>query len=141
MSHTGVTVIVCREEHTLEFLGNGSYLPSCNYRERIFHTGPPCLFMNPKHWSCLDGAKFFCLFLLWLCINVLRDVGECCKSVPLDRTGSYIFISINITRILACIVQVDAFYYQSLSWYICVVMVVCCWFSSKLCISCVELEY
>ena len=53
-------------------------------------------------------AKFFCLFL-WLCINVLRDVGECCESVPLDRTGSYISISINITRILVCVVQVDAF--------------------------------
>ena len=53
-------------------------------------------------------AKFFCLFL-WLCINVLHDVGECCESVPLDRTGSYISISINITKILACVVQVDAF--------------------------------
>ena len=61
-------------------------------------------------------AKFFCLFLLWLCINVLCNVGECCESVPLDHTGSYISISINITRILACVVQVDAFYYQSLSW-------------------------
>ena len=53
-------------------------------------------------------AKFFCLFL-WLCINVLRDFGECCESVPLDRTGSYVSISINITKILACVVQVDAF--------------------------------
>ena len=53
-------------------------------------------------------AKFFCLFL-WLCINVLCDIGECCESVPLDRTGSYISISINITRLLACVVQVDAF--------------------------------
>ena len=53
-------------------------------------------------------AKFFCLFL-WLCINVLHDVGECCESVPLDCTGSYVSISINITRILACVVQVDAF--------------------------------
>ena len=53
-------------------------------------------------------AKFFCLFL-WLCINVLHDIGECCESVPLDRTGSYISISINITKILACVVQVDAF--------------------------------
>ena len=34
-------------------------------------------------------AKFFCLFL-WLCINVLRGIGECCESVPLDRAGSYI---------------------------------------------------
>ena len=34
-------------------------------------------------------AKVFCLFL-WLCINVLCDVGECCESVPLDHTGSYI---------------------------------------------------
>ena len=34
-------------------------------------------------------AKFFCLFL-WLCINVLHNIGECCESVPLDRTGSYI---------------------------------------------------
>ena len=50
----------------------------------------------------------FALFL-WLCINVLHDVGECCESVPLDRTGSYVSISINITKILACVVQVDAF--------------------------------
>ena len=34
-------------------------------------------------------AKFFCLFL-WLCINVLCSIGECCESVPLDCTGSYI---------------------------------------------------
>ena len=63
------------------------------------------------------SARFFCLFL-WLCwcINVLRNIGECCESVPLNRTGSYVSISINITRILACVVQVDAFYYQSLSW-------------------------
>ena len=54
-------------------------------------------------------AKFFCLFLLWLCINVLHDVGECCESVPLDCTGSYVSISINIAKILACVVQVDAF--------------------------------
>ena len=60
------------------------------------------------HQSKDHIAKFFCLFL-WLCINVLHDVGECCKSVPLDRTGSYISISINITKILACVVQVDAF--------------------------------
>ena len=53
-------------------------------------------------------AKFFCLFL-WLCINVLRNIGECCESVPLDRTGSYVSISINITKILSCVVQVDAF--------------------------------
>ena len=53
-------------------------------------------------------AKFFCLFLL-LCINVLCDFGECCESVPLDCTGSYISISINITKILACVVQVDGF--------------------------------
>ena len=53
-------------------------------------------------------AKFFCLFL-WLCINVLRDIGECCESVPLGRTGSYVSISINITKILASVVQVDAF--------------------------------
>ena len=53
-------------------------------------------------------AKFFFLFL-WLCINVLRDIGECCKSVALDCTGSYVSISINITKILACVVQVDAF--------------------------------
>ena len=53
-------------------------------------------------------AKFFWLFL-WLCINVLCDIGECCESVPLDHTGSYISISINITKIFACVVQVDAF--------------------------------
>ena len=55
-----------------------------------------------------QDAKFFCLFL-WLCINVLCDIGECCESVPLDHTGSYVSISINITKILACVVQVDAF--------------------------------
>ena len=62
------------------------------------------------HWSLrfTSTAKFFCLFL-WLYINVLRDVGECCESVPLDHTGSYVSISINITKILACVVQVDAF--------------------------------
>ena len=38
------------------------------------------------------------LFACLLCINVLRDIGECCESVPLDRTGSYISISINITK-------------------------------------------
>ena len=55
-------------------------------------------------------AKFFCLFLLWLCINILRDFGECCESVPLDRPWSYVSISINIyiTIILARVVQVDA---------------------------------
>ena len=40
-----------------------------------------------------------------------------------------------ITIILAHVVQVDAFYCESLSCYICVVMVVGC------CTSCVELEY
>ena len=34
-------------------------------------------------------AKFFFLFL-WLCINVLGNIGECCESVPLDCTGSYV---------------------------------------------------
>ena len=68
---------------------------------------------------------------------ILRDFGECCESVPLDRPGSYISISIKIyiTIILACVVQVDAFYCESLSCYICIVMVVVC------CTSCVELEY
>ena len=56
----------------------------------------------------LNIAKFFCLFL-WLCINVLHNVGECCESVPLGCTGSYVSISINITKILASVVQVDAF--------------------------------
>ena len=43
--------------------------------------------------------------------NILRDFGECCESVPLDRPGSYISISIKIyiTIILARVVQVDAF--------------------------------
>ena len=56
-------------------------------------------------------ARFFCLFLLWVCINILRNFGECCKSVPLDRPGSYVSISINIyiIIILARVVQVDAF--------------------------------
>ena len=43
--------------------------------------------------------------------------------------------NIYITIILARVVQVDAFYCESLSGYICVVMVVVC------CISCVDLEY
>ena len=78
------------------------------------------------------------LFLLWLCINYIVLFGECCESVPLDRSGSYVSISMKqyITRILALVVQVDAFYYQSLSW----LHVRCngsC-FSSKLCISCVK---
>ena len=42
---------------------------------------------------------------------------------------------IYITIILAHVVQVDAFYCESLTCYICVVMVVVC------CTSCVELEY
>ena len=55
----------------------------------------------------------------------------------MDRPGSYVSISIKIyiTIIIACVVQVDAFYCESLSCYICVVMVVVC------CTSCVELEY
>ena len=62
--------------------------------------------------DALNYARFFCLFL-WLCINVLHDIGECCESVPLDRSGSYVSISINlyITKILACVVQVDALNY------------------------------
>ena len=55
----------------------------------------------------------------------------------MDRPGSYVSISIKIyiTIILARVVQVDAFYCESLSCYICIVMVVVC------CTSCVELEY
>ena len=51
---------------------------------------------------------------------------------------SRVLVSISIkyiTIILARVVQVDAFYCESLSCYICVVMVVGC------CTSCVELEY
>ena len=57
---------------------------------------------------------------------ILRDFGECCESVPLDHPGSYVSISIKIyiTIILARVVQVDVFYCESLSCYICVVMVV-----------------
>ena len=68
---------------------------------------------------------------------ILRDFGECCESIPLDRPGSYVSISIKIyiTIILARVIQVDAFYCKSLSHYICIVMVVVC------CTSCVELEY
>ena len=68
---------------------------------------------------------------------ILHDFGDCCESVPLDRLGSYVSISIKIyiTIILAHVVQVDAFYCESLSCYICIVMVVVC------CTSCVELEY
>ena len=42
---------------------------------------------------------------------ILYSFGECCKSVPLDRPGSYVSISIKIyiTIILARVVQVDAF--------------------------------
>ena len=92
-----------------------------NYRQQKDNINilDTCTFIDcDQYRTNYDGhidAKFFCLFL-WLCINVLHDIGECCESVPLDRTGSYISISINITNILACIVQVDAFYYQSLSW-------------------------
>ena len=68
---------------------------------------------------------------------ILHDFGECCESVPLDPPGSYVSISIKIyiTIILARVVQVDAFYCESLSCYICIVMVVVC------CTSCVKLEY
>ena len=45
----------------------------------------PFYYFSAPHFT----AKFFCLFL-WLCINVLRGIGECCESVPLDRTGSYV---------------------------------------------------
>ena len=67
---------------------------------------------------------------------ILCDFGEC-ESVSLDRPGSYVSISIKIyiTIILARVVQVDAFYCESLSCYICIVIVVVC------CTSCVELEY
>ena len=53
------------------------------------------------------------IVFLWFCISILRDFGECCESVPLDRSGSYVSISIKlyiyiyITRILARVVQVD----------------------------------
>ena len=42
---------------------------------------------------------------------ILRDFEECCESVPLDRPGSCVSISIKIyiTIILARVVQVDAF--------------------------------
>ena len=81
----------------------------------------------------------FACFFSGCAYNILHDFGECCESVPLDHTGSYISSSINITKILACVVQVDAFYCKSLSW-----LHLHCngsWFSSKLCISCVKLEY
>ena len=54
------------------------------------------------------------IVFLWFCISIICDFGECCESVPLDRSGSYISISIKtnvyiyITRILARVVQVDA---------------------------------
>ena len=40
------------------------------------------------------------------------------RECTLGRSGSYVSISMNmyITKILARVVQVDAFYYQSLSW-------------------------
>ena len=40
-------------------------------------------------------SSFACFFSGWG-YNILRDFGEHCKSVPLDHTGSYISISINI---------------------------------------------
>ena len=95
--------------------------------------------------TCQGLGSAHCKILLpvclWLCINVLHDIGECCESVPLDCTRSYISISINITKILARVVQVDAFIISLEVGYICVVIVVGCWFSSKFCISCVKLEY
>ena len=56
-------------------------------------------------------TKFFCLFLLWLCIKYIARLWGMFKSVPLDCIGSYASISINIyiTKILARVVQVDAF--------------------------------
>ena len=59
----------------------------------VFHL----LGRKPVVWIfSTNYAKFFCLFLLWLCINILRDFGESCESVPLDHSGSYVSISINI---------------------------------------------
>ena len=67
--------------------------------------------ISPYNNGSKCDARFFCLFLLWVCINILRNFGECCKSVPLDGPGSYVSISINIyiIIILARVVQVDAF--------------------------------
>ena len=42
----------------------------------------------------LQGS--FACFFSGCAINILRDFGECCESVPLDHSGSYISISINI---------------------------------------------
>ena len=56
-----------------------------------------------------DVQSSFACFFSGCALNILRDFGERCESAPLDRTGSYVSISINITKILACVVQVDAF--------------------------------
>ena len=67
---------------------------------------PLCQFNYAKFFCMLTGLSF------WFCLSILRNFGECCESVPLDRSGSYISISIKqciyITRILAHVVQVDA---------------------------------
>ena len=84
--------------------GNNTYLLELPALEKMLNTWKflkdgmsgqfYAMYSNSYQW--MSTAKFFCLFLLWLFINILRDFGECCESVPLDRSGSYISISINI---------------------------------------------
>ena len=47
------------------------------------------------------------IVFLCFCISIIRDFGECCESVPLLRFYQHKQY-INITRILARVVQVDA---------------------------------
>ena len=103
---------------------------STNYAKSLF----PAIMQGPYFYLC----KALLPISSWVVHKyILYDFGECCESVPLDCPGSYISISIKIyiTLIFARVVQVDAFYCESPSCYICVVMVVVC------CTSCVQLEY
>ena len=74
-------------------------------------------------WSVFCFFYFFCNCARGLYLSgyalMSCDFGECCESVPWDRSGSYVSISIKyITIILARFVQVDAFYCRYLSHYI-----------------------
>ena len=76
------------------------------------------LMQGPFYPTIIMQGPYFYLCKVLLPISsrvvhkyILCDFGECCKSVPLDRPGSYVSISIKIyiTIILAHVVQVDAF--------------------------------
>ena len=77
------------------------------------HSNP---MISSHHIFCVSKVGCTCKVLLPISSRVvhkyiLHDFGECCESVPLDRPGSYVSISIKIyiTIILARVVQVDAF--------------------------------